>query len=372
MDALPSKKHISSVELIKKTGISRATLNNYIKLGIIAKPIIDKPTAEKSKARRIGYFDYAMTGRILEVIALKEQGHSISEIVDIFRNKDAGDIEGGQLELIFNHKEKEETVTKELAVQEALPENIERGKPNGGIIRDRNSGEDTEPAFMNSAKFRNYSVVVAKLKDAIRLSSELLTSEYALFSEYLWSNAWRVVEEYNGVWGNSTENRLIFFFIKGNGNSSYIYDSFCAAVELKNLMLETENIFKEKKIYSEDMHLNMGIVEGYGFLKEMGAGKGGTVTDLGNTVIDVESLADFASHGSIWTTKSAIEMLNQEDLRKVRYGVRIGAEEEPEMQERTHKRFIRLIDRIDISHPDNRRFVNIATLPVTEIIDIIR
>lgn len=364
------KKYISSVELIKKTGISRATLNNYIKLGIIAKPIIDKPAAEKSKARRIGYFDYAMAERIFEVIAMKEQGHSISEIVDILRNRDAGQTGTGQLELIFNCSTKEENDKEQPAVHETLQRNIKVGKAEKGNIGDQYPNEETGTEFKSSAEFHHFSVVAAKLKDAIRLSSELPTSEYAQFSEYLWNSACRVVDKYHGVWGNSTENRLIFFFVKGNENSSYIYDSFCAAAELRKLMLENEKIFKEKRIYSEYMHLNMAIVEGYGFLKEISAGRGVAVTDLGSKTMEVESLADFACNGSIWTTKSAIEMLNQKDLRRVRYGVRIGTEEKPEKQEMTPKRFIRLIDRIDISHPDNRGFVSIAALPVTEIIDI--
>ncbi|MDD5681240.1 MAG: hypothetical protein PHI59_08395, partial [Candidatus Omnitrophica bacterium] len=209
---------------------------------------------------------------------MKEQGHSISEIVTILRNKDAAQIETGQLELFSKHPEKEETHKKAPDVQETLQEKIKGGKQVGEIIGEQHSSEDTQPAFKNSAKFHYFSIVVAKLKDAVRLSSELPTSYYAFFSEYLWGNARKVLKEYHGVWGNSTENRLIFFFIKGDETSSYIYDSFCAAVELKKLMLETENIFSEKKIYSEDMRLNMGIVEGYGFLKDMSAEKPGTIT----------------------------------------------------------------------------------------------
>ena len=50
MDLLTSK------EIIERTGISRATLNNYIATGLVARPQVLAPNAEDSAAPRIGYF----------------------------------------------------------------------------------------------------------------------------------------------------------------------------------------------------------------------------------------------------------------------------------------------------------------------------
>ena len=47
---------ITSKDLIQKTGISRATLNNYIKLGILPKPIVRRPGPEQKGVKQIGYF----------------------------------------------------------------------------------------------------------------------------------------------------------------------------------------------------------------------------------------------------------------------------------------------------------------------------
>ena len=43
MSSLDNNELISSKEVLEKSGISRATLNNYIKMGIIPKPIVQSP-----------------------------------------------------------------------------------------------------------------------------------------------------------------------------------------------------------------------------------------------------------------------------------------------------------------------------------------
>ncbi|MEY3288527.1 MAG: hypothetical protein RLZZ419_769, partial [Pseudomonadota bacterium] len=49
---------ISSKALIDQTGISRATLNNYIQLGILPKPVVQSLAghADEGGARLLGFF----------------------------------------------------------------------------------------------------------------------------------------------------------------------------------------------------------------------------------------------------------------------------------------------------------------------------
>ena len=42
MADLKDKQFITSKEVLSKTGISRATLNNYIKIGILPRPVVKK------------------------------------------------------------------------------------------------------------------------------------------------------------------------------------------------------------------------------------------------------------------------------------------------------------------------------------------
>ena len=85
---------ITSKEIIDKTGISRATLNNYIKMGILPKPIVRKPGPEQKGVKQIGYFPIDVMERILKVKLLKRQGKSMDEIVNLFKEILSGDEPG--------------------------------------------------------------------------------------------------------------------------------------------------------------------------------------------------------------------------------------------------------------------------------------
>src|SRR3990172_11630110 len=72
---------LSSKELIIKTGISRATLNNYIVLGLLSKPLVQYAGQEGGGAKLLGYFpDWALE-RIELVKRLKKEGLTMAEIV---------------------------------------------------------------------------------------------------------------------------------------------------------------------------------------------------------------------------------------------------------------------------------------------------
>ncbi|MEW7976739.1 MAG: MerR family transcriptional regulator [Candidatus Sedimenticola endophacoides] len=74
---------MTSVEKLEATGISRATLNNYIALGLLPRPQVRQPEGEvKTRARQIGYFPADTIDRINAIQALKRDGLSLSEIAE--------------------------------------------------------------------------------------------------------------------------------------------------------------------------------------------------------------------------------------------------------------------------------------------------
>jgi class 3 adenylate cyclase/DNA-binding transcriptional MerR regulator len=83
---------ITSKELIEKTGISRATLNNYIKMGILPKPIVRSPGPDQKGVKQIGYFPASVLERILKVKLLKQQGNSMDEIASMFQETSPDEI----------------------------------------------------------------------------------------------------------------------------------------------------------------------------------------------------------------------------------------------------------------------------------------
>jgi len=78
---------ISSKELIGKTGISRATLNNYISLNLIPSPSVRRPE-EPGGPTKIGYFPVWVVGRIEKIQEMKASGMRMAEIAIYFTDEE--------------------------------------------------------------------------------------------------------------------------------------------------------------------------------------------------------------------------------------------------------------------------------------------
>lgn len=80
MTGYPLREWISSKRILEITGISRATLNNYIRLGLLPKPVLANPRFETGGPKRLGYFPPSVLDRIEEIRQLKKSGKTIEEI----------------------------------------------------------------------------------------------------------------------------------------------------------------------------------------------------------------------------------------------------------------------------------------------------
>ena len=80
MDNPQDRDLVTSKEVLSVSGISRATLNNYIKMGIIPRPVVQKPIAGMEGVKKIGYFPRTVLDRIKSVRELKGKGHSMEDI----------------------------------------------------------------------------------------------------------------------------------------------------------------------------------------------------------------------------------------------------------------------------------------------------
>ena len=75
---------LNSKQLIEITGISRATLNNYVALGILPSPVIKTPSEGEGRATRLGYFHEDAAERIKQVQILKKKGQTMAQIAREF------------------------------------------------------------------------------------------------------------------------------------------------------------------------------------------------------------------------------------------------------------------------------------------------
>jgi len=125
---------ITSKEIIEKTGISRATLNNYIKMGILPKPIVRRPGPEQKGVKQIGYFPASVLEHILKVKLLKQQGNSMDDIAGMFQEAEheeisedleseeiSEDLESEEISEDSESEEISEEVKSELIVEKRLP-----------------------------------------------------------------------------------------------------------------------------------------------------------------------------------------------------------------------------------------------------------
>lgn len=71
---------LSSKEILDATDISRATLNNYISLGLLSKPVVANPGSAAGGPRQLGFFPDDSIERIRKIQQLKREGYSMAKI----------------------------------------------------------------------------------------------------------------------------------------------------------------------------------------------------------------------------------------------------------------------------------------------------
>jgi len=99
---------VSSLDIINKTGISRATLNNYIKMNLLPRPVVKRPKETSVRARMLGYFPESVIDLIIQIKELKKKGYSMDSIADSLKRS----------ELISNSEEsliQDETKKKDIS-----------------------------------------------------------------------------------------------------------------------------------------------------------------------------------------------------------------------------------------------------------------
>jgi class 3 adenylate cyclase/DNA-binding transcriptional MerR regulator len=75
---------LSSLEVMQISGISRATLHNYIALGLLPKPLVRNPgDDQRTTARQIGYFPPEVLERIERIRSSKKQGMAMADIAQL-------------------------------------------------------------------------------------------------------------------------------------------------------------------------------------------------------------------------------------------------------------------------------------------------
>jgi len=78
---------LTSTELLEQTGLSRATLNNYIALGLLPKPVVKRPQSGRARTARLGHFPPSVLDVIERINRLKKQGYAMADIVTMMKEE---------------------------------------------------------------------------------------------------------------------------------------------------------------------------------------------------------------------------------------------------------------------------------------------
>ena len=172
-------------------------------------------------------------------------------------------------------------------------------------------------------------------------------------------------EKYQGVYGKHAGDGMLYYFIKKPG-SNYILDAIYCALELREKMREFSSEWKMHKGWLNDIYLNIGINEGKEFFGTIVSASSIVFTALGDSINYAARLSDLARFGSIWTTKNVINKLSAEELKEIHFGIRHSRHDREVFVKNSYSRVIDLIDPTDKRYG---KFLDISTLPVTEIVD---
>lgn len=331
---------ISSIAVLARTGLSRATLNNYIKMGMIPRPIVKKPDDPSIKAKQIGYFQDSVWSTIEKIKLYKKEGRSMKEI-------------GSLLSLKTNRSSGE--------LFPEVPENdAETSKDKGYAVYGQ--GEVRE----KTTSLVSFSVLVADLQESVRICAELPPEEYFSLIHQIWKCMEGSVKKYYGTHGKHTGEGMVYYFLK-NRDSNYLMNAILCALELRESMNKLSNEWKISKGWFNDLFMNIGINEGeeyFGTIPPASPTIG--LTAFGDSVDYAGRLSDIGCYGSIWTTKNLMSRLSEEERKKIRYGIRRKQEDREILIENV---FSRVMDLVPPDSPKSSKFMHIATLPVTEVLN---
>jgi class 3 adenylate cyclase len=343
---------LNSKELLEKTGISRATLNNYISWGIVPRPQVLPPGPHDGAAPRIGYFPDDIAKRIVDIQRLKKEGWDMKRIAQHF---------GGA----------PEAVRPAQSPSSRAPDNSSVGGANAQPPQHRTSVSDHE--FKNKAAgqtrpvLTQVAVLVSDLQDSARIWAELPPEEYFELVSTLWSTADPIFKRHHGTQGKHAADGLVCHFLP-QPDSSYLWNVIAAAFEMKEAMRRVSKEWQLRKGWATDLYVNTGVNEGQEWLGTLRASSPAEFTALGKTINQAARISEFARRGAIWATKNLVAKLSSAERKQLKYGVRRKNQDGHEVF--VSSVFGKLDGLADLASPGSERFKDIGRLPITEIVHI--
>ena len=214
----------------------------------------------------------------------------------------------------------------------------------------------------------NLVAMVADLQNSVQICTELPPEEYFELINHIWQSSEPIFRKYYGTHGKHVGDGMVYYFFP-QPDCNYILNALQCAFELKKLMREITRSWQTRKNWLHELHLNIGLTEGQEWFGTYHSSTNVEFTVLGDTINFAARISDFARAGSIWTTKSMLSALSPKHRETVRYGIRRRTESGEEVF--VSDLYSRINSLIDLSEGKNHKFLDIAALPITEVVDVV-
>jgi len=213
----------------------------------------------------------------------------------------------------------------------------------------------------------NLVAMVADLQNSVQICTELPPEEYFELINHIWQASEPIFRKYYGTHGKHVGDGMVYYFFP-QPDCNYILNSLQCAFELKKLMREITRTWQSRKNWLHELHLNIGLTEGQEWFGTYHSSTNVEFTVLGDTINFAARISDFARSGSIWTTKSMLSSLAPKQREAVRYGIRRRTDSGEEVF--VSDLYSRINSLIDLNEGKNHKFLDIAALPITEVVDV--
>ena len=211
------------------------------------------------------------------------------------------------------------------------------------------------------------AVLVADLQNSVRICTELPPEEYFELINQIWSTMEPIFRKYYGTHGKHVGDGMVYYFFP-QPDCNYIFNALVCAQEMKAAMRRISKEWQLRKNWLNELYLNTGLNEGQEWLGVFHIETKVEFTVLGDTINHAARLSDFARGGAIWATKNLLGKLPAVERQRVQFGIRRQDADGREVF--VGASYSRIAELADLNAPRNVKLVDLAALPVTEIVEV--
>jgi DNA-binding transcriptional MerR regulator len=303
---------ISSKDILLETNISRATLNNYIRMGIIPKPIVQSPLDGIKGPRKIGYFPFHSIERIEKVRNLKKEGFSMEAIAEKMKRAELDRPSRNYIGTRRAIKKRNEipatpTLFPEMESSDALR------------MTEKTIKATPHPSCHNLPSLLPFCVLHAVMENSKLLSDEIPPEEYCALIE-------KLLEEFESICvkndGFCQYGYFFSAFFIGDGKTSYLRNALNAGIEVRSLSSRIGSSLPNGRSSPKNIHLNVGLGFGEEYCAMVKGFPGWIITATDFPDKEARILSKFARGGTLWVSKNILCRLDIGERRNYRFGVR--------------------------------------------------